>query len=319
MVQPRKMDYVTLGRTRLKVSVMGLGAGGHSRLGQSKGKSRQESIAIVREALQLGVNFFDTAEAYGTEEIIGAGLKDVPRDQVIISTKKSVLVDGRRITAAELRQGLEASLKRLDTDYVDIYHLHAVRPEDYEYVREELVPEMLKLREEGMLRFPGITEGFASDTSHHMLRRALEDDVWDVVMVGFNIVNQSARQVVFPQTREQDVGVLIMFAVRRALSHPEVLREVVDQLIAEGLVDAEEVDREDPLGFLIHPEGAVSVADAAYRFCRYEPGVHVVLSGTGNIEHLRENAASLMRPPLPEEDRRRLVKIFERVDCVSGN
>ncbi|MBN1460544.1 MAG: aldo/keto reductase, partial [Armatimonadetes bacterium] len=65
------MDYTTLGRTGLRVSVMGLGAGGHSRLGQSYGNTEVESEEVVRRALDLGVNFFDTAEAYDTEEILG--------------------------------------------------------------------------------------------------------------------------------------------------------------------------------------------------------------------------------------------------------
>ena len=68
------------------------------------------------------------------------------------------------------------------------------------------------------LRFIGITEGFNSDSGHDMLQRALQDDVWDVMMVGFNILNQSARERVFPTAMEKNVGILIMFAVRRALS-----------------------------------------------------------------------------------------------------
>src|SRR5690554_4575471 len=66
-----RMQYTTLGRTGLKVSVAGLGAGGNSRLGQGRGLSTDSSVALVREAFDLGVNFIDTAEAYGTEEIVG--------------------------------------------------------------------------------------------------------------------------------------------------------------------------------------------------------------------------------------------------------
>ena len=64
---------------------------------------------------------------------------------------------------------------------------------------------------------------------------------------------------------------------------------------------------------------ATSIPDAAYRFCRDEPGTHVILSGTGNPAHLRANLASFERPPLPEADRRRLEQIFRRVDSVAGN
>jgi aryl-alcohol dehydrogenase-like predicted oxidoreductase len=79
-----------------------------------------------------------------------------------------------------------------------------------------------------------------------------------------------------------------------------------------------DIDEDDPLGFLIHEGGAVSLQDAAYRFCRYEPGTHVILSGTGNPERLRENIASFSRPPLPQKDLLRLKNILRQVDSVTG-
>ena len=69
----------------------------------------------------------------------------------------------------------------------------------------------------------------------------------------------------------------------------------------------------------MHSEGAVNLVDAAYRFCRYEPGPHVILSGTGNSEHLKANIESFSRPPLPQKDVERIKKIFQNVDSVSGH
>lgn len=309
------MDYTTLGKTGLRVSVMGLGGGGGSQLGRRTGRTEAESVAIVREALEAGVNFFDSAEGYGTESIIGQGIAAADRSQIILSTKKSYR---QGIHPQSVRESLEASLKRLGTDYVDIYSLHGVRPEDYEWLLAEIVPTFLRLREEGKIRFLGITELFNADTTHEMLQRALQDDVWDVLMVGFNILNQTARETVFPRTIEKGIGVQIMFAVRKALSHPEYLLQVVEQLIAQGELDPAELDPRDPLGFLVAEGHAASITDAAYRFCRYEPGAHVILSGTGNIAHLRENIASLQRPPLPEPVVARLKHIFRRVHSVTG-
>jgi L-galactose dehydrogenase len=311
-----RMEYVTLGRTGLQVSVLGLGGGGHSRLGQQTGASEDESTALVRRALALGVTFIDTAEAYGTEAIVGAALQGTRREDVVLSTKKSMSVEGRPITAAELSSGLDASLKRLRTDYVDIYHLHGVRAEQYDHAVAELVPAMHKLREAGKLRFLGITEVFSVDTGHQMLSRAVRDDHWDVVMVGFNILNQSARERVLAETRRRGIGVLCMFAVRDALSRPDKLRETIGELVRQDLIDPGALDAQDPLGFV--RSAAESLPDAAYRFCRAEPGIDVVLSGTGNIQHLEENIASILRPPLPDDIRRHLVDLFARVDSVSG-
>jgi predicted aldo/keto reductase-like oxidoreductase len=152
-----------------------------------------------------------------------------------------------------------------------------------------------------------------------MLQRAVEDDVWDVMMLAFNFLNQSARERILAKTIEKKIGTLIMFAVRRALSRPERLKEVIQKLIEDGEVDPHELDETDPLGFLTQAGNAASIPDAAYRFCRDEPGVHVVLSGTGNPDHLQANLDSFERPPLPLETVQRLKHIFRRVDSIVGD
>jgi L-galactose dehydrogenase len=234
----------------------------------------------------------------------------------VLSTKKSMRTEGRLITAAELARGLDASLRRLGTDYVDIYHLHGVHTDQYDHAVAELLPAMRQLRDAGKIRLLGITESFASDPGHTMLSRAVRDTYWDVVMVGFNMLNQSARERVLAEARRRGTGVLCMFAVRDALSRPEKLRETIEELVREGLIDSELVNLRDPLDFVA--QVAESLPDAAYRFCRAEPGIQVVLSGTGNMGHLEQNIASILRPPLPEIVRARLIELFARVDTVSG-
>ena len=177
----------------------------------------------------------------------------------------------------------------------------------------------LEMKSEGQIRFVGITEAFGPDPAHLMLAKALEDSCWDVMMVGHNILNQSARERVLAVTIDQRIGTLCMFAVRRALSRADTLREVMVDLVARGLVDADSFDAEDPLGFLVTEGGATGVTDGAYRFCRWEPGMDVILSGTSSIDHLRENAASINRPALPEPVVERLRVMFEGVDCIAGH
>ena len=313
------MQYVTLGRTGLRVSVMGLGSGGHSRLGQQTGSTPTQSVAIVERALDFGVNFLDTAEAYHTEAIIGTAIRTRSREELVLSTKKTITrADGSLISAQEVIAGCEASLRRLGTEYVDIYHLHGVRDAVYDDARNALVPALRQLQQDGKIRFLGITEAFAADPPHRMLSRAVHDDCWDVMMVGFNLLNQSARERVFAYTVPKQIGVLAMFVVRQALSRPTHLRQTIAELVEQGQVNQDVLDPNDPLGFLLHAGGAESVPDAAYRFCRDEPGVHVVLSGTGNMQHLEENIASIRRPPLPEKDRQQLMHLFAKVDTVSG-
>ena len=94
---------------------------------------------------------------------------------------------------------------------------------------------------------------------------------------------------------------------------------MVAGLIADGSLDAADVDPGDPLGWLVADGHAASIPEAAYRFCRHEPGVDVVLSGTGSIHHLAENARSICGPPLSVEAQARLRRMFGRVDSVSGD
>ena len=309
------MDYTTFGRTGLRVSIMGLGCGGPSRIGQSTERTDADSISIVRQAFDAGVNYFDTAEAYQTESLVGQALRGVDRSKIVISTKKSYR---REISPALVREGVEASLRNLGTDYIDIYNLHGVSAADYPMLREEILPTFFDLRDEGKIRFIGVSEMFGEDTTHQMLRLSLPDDLWDVVMVGFNILNQTAREQVFPQTMAQNVAVQIMFAVRRALSRPEKLLAALQELIDLGELDPADIDMDNPLGFVLDESDATSLVDAAYRFCRYEPGVDVVLSGTGNPAHLQANIDSLCRPPLPAGVVEKLRTIFRHASSVTG-
>lgn len=305
------MEYVKLGRTDLSVSVVGIGGGGPSQLGKKAGQDDENAVAIIRAGLDAGVNFIDTAEAYRTEEIVGRAIAGYPRDSLVLSTKLSTWNDTSQIDVAAR---VDESLRKLGTDYIDIYHLHAVTRETYPDLVERVLPALRELQRAGKIRHLGITERFNADPGHEMLDLALEDDYWDVMMVGFNMLNQSARHRVFPRTIDKNIGVLVMFAVRLALSRPDRLREVVAELIDRGEVDG--VDADDPLRFLDH--AASDTVEAAYRFVRHEPGVHVTLSGTGNVDHMKTNIASIQMPPLPEDVLAELRRRYGRVDSVSA-
>ena len=107
-----------------------------------------------------------------------------------------------------------------------------------------------------------------------------------------------------------------MFAVRNIFSFPGRLQAALGELADRGEVPDWLAAEKDPLGFLIHPEGAGDIIEAAYRFCRHEPGVDVTLFGTGDLDHLKRNIESLTRPPLPDADRRRLVELFGALEGV---
>jgi aryl-alcohol dehydrogenase-like predicted oxidoreductase len=310
------MIYRTFGRTGLKVSAAGLGGGGFSRLGLAKGKSETEVVSLIHLALDLGVNIIDTAASYGTESVIGRAIKSAPRDRLVITTKASPAkyATWDLFTPENVVASIDDSLRQLQTDYLDVFQLHAVVPQTYEHTRDVIYPAVLREKEKGKLRFIGITEAAAFDLDHEMYQRALaEDDIWDTAMVGFNMMHQNARINVFPKTVEKKVGTLIMFAVRRIFAQPERLGEKVRALVADGLLPKWLGASPDPLGVLVHEGGASSIIDAAYRFVRDEPGVDVVLFGTSDPHHLREDIASLTKPPLPASDRQQIVTLFSHL------
>jgi aryl-alcohol dehydrogenase-like predicted oxidoreductase len=300
------MDFTTLGRTGLKVSVAGLGSGGPSRLGQKAGLSVDDGVALIRRAIDLGINFLDTAHSYGTEGILGAALREMPRDSVILSSKYY----SEDASADEIVKALDESLRTLGTDYLDVFHLHGVLPDEYDRSLDTLVPALMRERERGKFRFLGITERTSLDLDHVALTRALSDDCWDVMMVSFNLMHQGALGHVLPTARQRNVGTLIMAPARCRVSTPDRLAQAIKALAEQGTLPAELGEMDDPLGFLIHEGGADSLLDAAYRFARHQTGADVTLFGTGNPDHLEANIASLLKPPLPKTDVDRLTAHF---------
>lgn len=304
------MEYTTLGRTGLKVSVAGLGCGGFSKLGLGTGKSADSAVALIHLALDLGVNVLDTAAVYGTEEVVGKALRGVPRDSVVVCTKASKPAGETQFSLDKVLASLDESLRRMSMDHVDVFQLHAVHPAQYDHVRDVIAPALVREKERGKFRFLGITETAPNDVEQNMLFRATQDDMWDTAMVAFHMMHQPARTRVFPYTRVNRIGTLLMFVVRGIFARPAQLAGEMRRLAAAGQVPAWLGVRSDPLGFLLHEGGASSLTDAAYRFVRHEPGVDVVLFGTGDAEHLRTNIESILKPPLPETDRTKLAELF---------
>jgi aryl-alcohol dehydrogenase-like predicted oxidoreductase len=300
------VDYRPLGKTGLTVSVAGLGCGGNSRLGLGRGASAAECVSVVRTAIDLGVNFLDTAEAYGTEAIVGDAVRHYDRDKLVISTKSIMRAgDG----ADTVKQRVEAALKRLGLDHVDIFHFHAVDPSTYEHHRDVLAPALVKLKEQGKVRHVGITETGPRDPEQKMLGRAIQEGPWEVIMLAYSLMNQGARRHVFPITRQRGIGTLLMFVVRNIFSNAAYRRDVFARLVEQKQL---EPSAGDPLEFLMTDGGAESIIDAAYRYARHEQGADVILFGTGNKDHVKANVDSILRPALP-------APIIERLHARFGH
>src|SRR5437773_6222779 len=160
------MRYVTLGRSGLKVSEICLGT---MTFGNKQWNewvlSEEESRPLIRRALELGINFFDTADVYsrgGSEQILGKALRDfAPRDQVVIATKVNGPMgagpNDRGLSRKHVLDAVNASLRRLETDYIDLYQIHRW---DYETAIEETLDVLHDLVKSGKVRYVGASSMF---------------------------------------------------------------------------------------------------------------------------------------------------------------
>jgi aryl-alcohol dehydrogenase-like predicted oxidoreductase len=241
------------------------------------------------------------------------------REGLVISSKSPYLDEtGQLLTAQAFAENIEASLRDLGVESIAVYFIHGLTLAHYEASRERFLPVLQRARQAGKIRFFGITEAFERDTRHEMAQRALQDDDWDVLMVGFNLLNPSARERVFRLTRQKGIGTLGMFAVRRGLIDPNWLRILLQRLADQGLVDPALASAPNLMESLGLRGVCESLSEAAYRFCAFEPGLDAVLSGTSSAEHLRANLEAVRRGPLPLPAQERLKALFGHIDSLSG-
>ena len=262
------MQYRLLGRTGLRVSLLGLGTGGPSRLGQSKGMPGEEQDRLVRRCMELGINLFDTSEHYGrSEEILGRALAGVPRPSYVLATKWGHATPAGALKGpGELSFSVDRSLSRLRTDYVDVMQFHGLAAAQYDDVVERLYPALDRLRERGKIRFIGFSTS-STDPTHDVVLRALDahPQLWDTVMLKYGILYQSAAKAALPLAQEHNVGIINMAAVRLDLSLPDRLSALIEDWKARGVIPSASLPDEDPLGWLVR-DGVDSVVSAGYKF-----------------------------------------------------
>lgn len=320
------MNYRILGRTGLKVSLMGMGTGGGpDPLGQKSGRPEAEAVALLRRAYELGINFFDTAPGYmDSEVILGRAIKDLPREKVVLSTKIA-LAGGmpgeamKIMRADQIESAVESSLKRLQISHLDLLLIGVSGPEHYDLVMNEHIPVLQRLQREGKVRFLGSSELSRSDGAHTWLQAILPQGVLDVAMVAHNMINQSAQRTISPLCQQMNLGVINIFTVRRVFGAPGRLQEVVRDLKKRGFIAPDALDDSDPLGWLLEQSDADTLIEAAYRYAAHTDGVTLVMNGANDVGLLEQNVQTIHKGPLPPAVIERLEMIFGGVAEAVGN
>ena len=310
------MRYRTLGGTGLRVSVVGLGTMVHA--GHFGPMKDAESFEAIETALELGVNFIDTSDAYGAgygETLLGNALKG-RRDKVIIATKGgNVMVGpnrGQRIFEPDyIGRVMEESLRRLQTDYIDLYQLH--NP-SVEVIERGAVWELLeRAKQAGKIRHYGVSINSMEEGS-----AAVKDRRAETIQVEYNLLTQEPAETFFPAAQQANIGVVARVPLKRGILTGK-LRQADEQRFQgedvrarsfKGEAFAQELGKAEQLKFLVH--GPVhSLGQAAIAFCIAHPAVSVVIPGARNVEQMRENAAAA-DIEIPAADLEKIAHLWHR-------
>lgn len=318
------MQYTRLGQTELKVSRVCFGTW---QVGGDWGEvDAERAKAAARHALELGINFFDTAQGYGwgrSERLLGEALAPElrsRRSEVVIATKGGLRVDGgelRRDSSAEwLRAGIEQSLRELGTDYVDLYQIHWPDP-DTPY--EETGAALEEFVREGKARYVGVSNFDAQQIAALQRTRKV-----DALQPPYHIFRREIEREILPYCREHGIGVLVYSPLAHGLLTGKFDEDVE---FAEGdwrrhsavfsgeefrsnVSIVRELDRyANELGW--------TVAQLAIAWTLSTPGVDVAIVGARNPEQI-EGTAPAGDIDLSAKDRQEIDEIVEGAVPVGG-
>jgi aryl-alcohol dehydrogenase-like predicted oxidoreductase len=277
-----------------------------------------ESLAAVETALELGVNFIDTSDAYGAgygETLLGNALKG-KRDKVVIATKGgNVMVGpnrGKRIFEPDyIGRVMEESLRRLQTDYIDLYQLHNPT---VEIIERGAVWELLeRAKQTGKIRHYGVSINSMEEGT-----AAVKDGRAETIQVEYNLLTQEPAETFFPAAQQANIGVIARVPLKRGILTGK-LRQADEQRFQgedvrarsfKGDAFAQELGKAEQLQFLVH--GRVqSLGQAAIAFCIAHPAVSVVIPGARNAEQMQENAAAA-EIEIPAADLEKIAHLWRR-------
>jgi len=292
------MEYRNFGRTGMKVSPLCLGC-----MNFGRRTTPEDSYAIIDRALDAGINFIDTAQAYGNSEAVLGRALFGRRKRVVLATKATVQAGGKTLRGQALRRamlsGLENSLRSLQTDYVDIWQIHNVDADLLD--QADLVAETFsEARASGMILWRG-----GSFYGPDLPLAALELDLFDAIQVTYSLFDQRLASRVFPTARRKNVGVMV-----RSVLLQGVLTERADHLPdwLEPLKARSRRFRQLVAEAGRNPRHAtsrrLSPAQAAIAFALAEPRIGSVLVGMRTEAELEENlgaASAALSPDLLHE------------------
>ncbi|MGW8459236.1 aldo/keto reductase [Bacillus atrophaeus] len=289
------MQKTRIGKSDLQVFPIGLGTnavGGHNLYPDLNEEAGKE---LLREALRNGVNLLDTAYIYGvgrSEELIGEVLREYNREDVIIATKAAHRKEGDDFvfdnSPAFLKQSVEDALKRLQTDYIDLFYIHF--PDDHT-PKDEAVKALHELKKEGKIRAIGV-----SNFSLEQLKEANKDGFVDVLQGEYNLLNREAESTFFPYIMENNISFVPFFPLVSGLLAGKYTEDTTfpegdlrrEQENFQGDLFKENIKKVNQLAPIAEKHN-VGIAHVVLAWYLARPEINILIPGAKRAEQLKDN------------------------------
>ncbi len=308
------MQYRTLGRTGIRISEVGLGTWGMG--GDRYGRvDDAESRRAILRALELGINHIDTAPLYGngrSEEVIGEAIAG-RRHEVVLATKVGMFPGGRQnfdYSGVAVMREVEQSLRRLRTDYLDIYFLHSP---DEPLFRDDGLEALVRLKEQGKIRATGFSV-MSVDEGIPLAMHLIEQGHVDVIQQAFRLLYTLPAREFFPLAQAHDVGVIARENFYFGFLTGAITRQTVfddrddRRKFSPAFIDAV-LARVEKLRFLTQGR---TMPQAALQFVLATPGVHGVIPGAMTVREVEENVRASGGNPITTEEMAQIMDLEAR-------
>jgi aryl-alcohol dehydrogenase-like predicted oxidoreductase len=300
------MNYINLGKTGLKVSRICLGCMSYGMVKRKWFLDEEEGRPFIRRALELGVNFFDTANMYSngaSEEVLGRALRDfAKREEIVVATKVYFPmrpdVNGRGLSRKAVMTEIDNSLRRLGTDYVDLYQIHRW---DYETPIEETLEALHDIVKAGKARYIGASSMFAWQFCKALYLADLHGWTRFVSMQPhYNLLNREEEREMLDLCLTEDIGVLPWSPLARGRltraweSQSSTTRSQTDEYGKKIYSGTEEADKPvvDRVGEIAEARG-ITHAQIALAWLFHQPAVTAPIVGATKLHHLEEAVGAL--------------------------
>lgn len=285
-----------LGASNLYVSEIGLGC-------MSLGTDERRAQSVIQAALEEGINYFDTADLYDfgvNETIVGKALKNV-RENVIIASKAGNRWNEAKDSwswdpsKAHIKEAVKQSLKRLQTDYIDLYQLHGGTIDD---PIEETIEAFEELKSEGFIKYYGI-----SSIRPNVIRQYTEISNMVSVMMQFSILDRRPEEEVLPLLQDRGISVVTRGTVAKGMLSDQLLNKASESVVKNGYLDYSFEELEEILPLLKEKLApSRSLAEVAIHYNLAQPAIASVVAGASSVEQIKENARASRSNPLTTEE-----------------